>query len=167
MFDILDAMARNLARAMAALGGAVLIFVVLVACSSIIGRSLSGLGLSQIRGDFEIVELGVGFAVFAFLPWTQYMRANARVDLLEARFPLIVNKISDLVADLVVFAIALVLTWRLWLGMLDKKSYFETTFILQFPIWIAYLAGLVGLIVFSLVAFFCVLRSARNMRSHV
>ena len=163
MFEALDKIVSSLARFMAALGGIVLILTILVTCISIAGRSLSDFGLSQISGDFEIVELGVGFAVFAFLPWTQYARAHARVDLLEANFPRIVNKLADLAADLLLLAIAVVMTWRLWLGMLDKRSFGETTFILQFPIWTAYVAALAGMVAFVIVASFCVLRSARQM----
>ena len=52
--------------------------------------------------------------------------------------------------------------------MLDKKGYAETTFILQFPIWIAYAAGLIGAVVFAAVSVFCVARAIHDgaVRSH-
>ena len=55
------------------------------------------------------------------------------------------------------------IAWRPWLGMLDKKSYSETNFILQFPQWISYAAGLPGAVVFLIVASWCVLRPARKL----
>ena len=69
----------------------------------------------------------------------------------------------ELVADLLMLIAAALITWRLWQGMLDKKGYSETTFILQFPVWIAYAAGLVGAVVFVLVAIYCLWRSLRAL----
>lgn len=149
---------------MALVGGIVLIVLVCITCLSVIGRSLTIIGLNQIPGDFELVEYGVGFVIFSFLPWTQYARGHARVDLFTHNMGRLGNLIADLAADLLLFAIAIIITWRLWLGMLDKQSYGETTFILQFPIWYAYLAGLFGMVAFVLVALFCVLRSLRAFR---
>ena len=37
--------------------------------------------LGPVPGDFELVEVGTGFAVFAFLPWCQLKRGHATVDL--------------------------------------------------------------------------------------
>lgn len=161
MFDTLEKTVGFLARAMAILGGIVLIVLVAITCASIVGRSLTFIGLNQVNGDYELVELGVGFAVFAFLPWTQFSKGHARVDLFESAFARWQNLLSDLVSDLLLLAIALVGGYRLWLGMLDKLNYGETTFILQFPIWQAYATGVLGMAVFAIVAAFCVLRSLR------
>lgn len=162
MFDTLDKTVGFLARAMAILGGIVLILLVAVTCASIVGRSLTFMGLNQVNGDYEMVELGVGFAVFAFLPWTQYARGHARVDLFETAFARWQNLLSDLASDLLLLAIAVVGGYRLWLGMLDKLNYGETTFIMQFPIWQAYASGVLGMAVFVIVAAFCVIRSLRS-----
>ncbi len=162
MFDVLDKTVGFLARAMAILGGIVLILLIAITCVSIIGRSLTFVGLNQVKGDYELVELGVGFAIFAFLPWAQYAKGHARVDLFEAAMARWQNLVSDLASDLLLLAIAVIGGYRLWLGMLDKQSYGETTFILQFPIWQAYGAGVLGMAVFAIVAVFCVLRSLRS-----
>jgi TRAP-type C4-dicarboxylate transport system permease small subunit len=162
VFDVLDKTVGILARAMAILGGIVLILLIAITCVSIIGRSLTFVGLNQVKGDYELVELGVGFAIFAFLPWAQYAKGHARVDLLEAAMARWQNLVSDLASDLLLLAIAVIVGYRLWLGMLDKQSYGETTFILQFPIWQAYGAGVLGMAVFTIVSVFCVLRSLRS-----
>ncbi len=163
VYGLADRAAGLLARGMALLGGAVLIAVVVTTCLSIIGRALVPLGLAPVPGDFELVEMGVGFAIFAFLPYAQYARAHARVDLLAARFGARMNRVIDLVADIGMGVAAALIAWRLWLGMLDKRSYAETTFILQFPIWIAYAAALAGAIAFFAVALFCAWRAARAL----
>jgi len=161
MYRTLERGASLLAQALALLGGAALVALVVMTCLSISGRSLTALGLNQIPGDFELMELGVGFAVFCFLPWTQFSRGQARVDMFEPVFPPRLNALLDLVADLAALAVAGLIAWRLYLGTLDKLSYQETTFILQAPIWQAYAAACVGSAGFVLVSAFCVVRSAR------
>ncbi len=44
----------------------------------------------------------------------------------------------DIVSDVLMLVVWLVLTWKLGEGMLEKKEYLETTFILQMPVWWAY-----------------------------
>ena len=78
---------ERLARFMAILGGAVLIALIIIVTISVIGRGLNtfghsafitnwsqaasdaflATGVGPILGDFELVEMGVAFAVFAFL----------------------------------------------------------------------------------------------------
>lgn len=161
MIDRVDVFMRRLAAAMAILGGLALIGVVLSSVISIAGRALIPLGLGPIPGDFELVELGTGFAVFAFLPWCQITRQHAVVELLTMQFSDGVNRVIDLVSDLVMLGLALFIGWRHLLGMLDKMRYGETTFILQYPIWWAYAAGLLGAAAFILVSAHCVVLSIR------
>ena len=54
------------------------------------------------------------------------------------------QKTVDTVSDVLMLAVWLVMTWMLWQGMLEKKEYTETTFILQMPVWWAYAMCLVG-----------------------
>lgn len=165
MYRTLDRLARGLAIVMAWLGGAALIGIVLVSVLSISGRAgqVLGLPVTQIRGDTEWVEFGTGFAVFAFLPWCTYVRGHAAVDLLQPLFGALLNRVLDLVADLVIFGVAALIAWRTWAGMLDKRSYHETTFILRAEVWQGYAAAMIGAVAFVLVAAFCVLRSARAL----
>ncbi len=156
---------EGLARLTAFAGGLALLAVVVMTCISITGRALSGLvpGFGPIPGDFELVEIGVGFAIFAFLPWCQLKRGHATVDILQPRFGRAMNALVDFVSDILMFTAAALIGWRLWDGMLDKKDYGETTFILQFPVWIAYAAACAGALVFVLVSLYCILRSGRAL----
>ena len=74
-----------------------------------------------------------------------------------------INDFIDVTADLVMLIAAGLIAWRLALGMLDNKSYSETTFILQFALWISNAAGLPGAVVFVIVAGWCVLRPVRKL----
>lgn len=163
MYDLLETVANRLARGTALLGGAVLLLVVAMTCVSITGRALVPLGLGPVHGDFEWIELGVGFAIFAFLPWCHLQRGHASVDLFQPIYPPLMNRVIDFVVDIVMFLAAFIIAWRLWLGLLDKQRYGETTFIVQFPIWIAYAACLFGAVAFAIVVAFCILRSGRAL----
>lgn len=165
MLDRIDKVMRRFAAVLAILGGLALVAVMLSTVASVTGRALIPLGLSPIRGDFELVELGTGFAVFAFLPWVQINRQHASVEILTMHMSARTNRIIDLVADILMAMIAVLLAWKHWQGTLDKLAYGETTFIIQYPIWWAYASGLVGAIGFVIVSFWCVFLSFRALVS--
>lgn len=148
-----------LARAAAIAGAMVLVLLVALTVASIVGRSMIPFGLQPIAGDFELVELAMGPVVFAFLPWCHLTGGHASVDILTARFGAAAQRVILLVGDLLMLAAALLIAWRLWLGMLDKLAYAETTFIREIPVWWAYAAALPGACVFVLVAAWCAWRS--------
>jgi TRAP-type C4-dicarboxylate transport system permease small subunit len=47
---------------------------------------------------------------------------------------------------LVSLAVAVLLAWRTWAGLLDYRQYVETTAILRIPIWWAYVPALASLV---------------------
>ena len=145
-------------------GGAALIIVLTLTVVSIVGRGMIFLGLGPIPGDFELVEAGTAFAVLAFMPLCQFHRGHVTVDLFLSRLGRRPNAMIDVVANLLMTIASAILTWRLYDGMLDKRSYSETSFILQFPIWWSYAACLLGATVFTLVCAYTVLRSLREVR---
>jgi TRAP-type C4-dicarboxylate transport system permease small subunit len=122
----------------ALLGGIVLVAITLMVVASVTGRALIGAGLGPVPGDFELVEVGVGIAIFFFLPWCYLRGGHATVDMLYMHVPRWAQKMVDTFSDLLMLAVWLVLTWKLWEGLLEKKEYTETTFILQMPVWWAY-----------------------------
>jgi TRAP-type C4-dicarboxylate transport system permease small subunit len=164
MYRQLERLAEGIARVMAWAGGIALIALIVMSCLSILGRAgqVSGLPVTSIRGDTEWVEFGTGFVVFAFLPWCTLMRGHASVDLLAPLFGRF-NRVLDLLAEVSILIVAALIGWRLWLGLLDKRGYHETTFILRAEVWLGYAAALIGAVAFAVVAAFCVLRAARAL----
>ena len=143
-----------LARALAILGGLVLVVITLLTVVSITGRAFVRQGLGPIPGDFELVEAMTAFAVFSFLPWCQLRRAHATVDVFTSFFPDSVNRVIDLVTEVLMTIIIVLIAWRLWYGMMDKIRYGETTFILQFPVWWGFAAAMCALVVAVLISFY-------------
>jgi TRAP-type C4-dicarboxylate transport system permease small subunit len=156
---------HGLARYVAIAGGVVLTAIVIITVLSVVGRAFIWAGLGSIRGDYELVEAGVGFAIFAFLPWTHLTRGHAVVsvftDFLSAR----ANAWIMVVSDALMLAIAAFIAWRHLLGTIDKFNYGETTLLLRMPLWWAYAAGLVGAAVLVIVAVYVLVRSVREALS--
>ena len=162
---------NGLARLMALLGGLVLTALIVLTCVSVIGRTINSLlhsgwivailgdtartlldtGVGPILGDFELVQAGMAFAIFAFIPYCQITSGHATVDLFTSGLSVQTNRFIQLVVDVVFAAILILIAWRLYEGMLDKMRYRETTFLLQFPIWQSYAASLAGAVVSGLV----------------
>lgn len=135
------------ARWSALVGGLVLCALTILIVASVSGRALIGLGLGPVPGDFELVEMGTALAVFLFLPWCYLRGGHATVDLLYMHLPRWLQRTVVSLSDLLMLAVWLVLTWRLWEGMLEKRQYLETTFILQMPIWWGYALCVVGAVI--------------------
>ena len=166
MYLTLERIAETIARVLALAGGAVLLGITAMTVVSIIGRALVpfDIELGPIRGIYDFTEIGMAAAVFAFLPWAQFKEAHARVDLFQFAIPPQMDRFLDLLFNIAMVFVATIGAWRLYLGMLDKQSYSETTLIAQIPVWQGYAGGLVGAVGFALVAAFCVLRAAHRLR---
>ncbi len=165
MYRSLNRVVEMIARALALAGGAVLLGITLLTCFSIAGRALLPLdiGLGPIRGIFDMTEIAIAAAVFAFLPWAQLRETHARVDLFQWAIPRKADQFLDIVFNASMAFVAFIGTYRMYLGMQDKLSFGETTLIAQIPVWQGYAAGLVGAIGFVIVALFCTLRAMRRL----
>jgi TRAP-type C4-dicarboxylate transport system permease small subunit len=152
----------RLASTVAILGGVALVIVTVVTVVSVAGRALIPLGLKPILGDYEIVQIGVLFAIFCSLPLTQYLRGHADVALLTDRFAPRVAAAIELVMDVLTLIAFVFVVWRYTLGMLDKYGNREMTLILHMPVWAIYAAGMVGGLTAVAVAIYCVVRSLAN-----
>jgi TRAP-type C4-dicarboxylate transport system permease small subunit len=172
-----------LARALAILGGVVLVAITALTMASILGRAvvtvayshtpdylafldlplgwlragarvLASHGIGPVPGDYEMVQDGTGFAIFAFLPWCQLNRGHATVDVFTSFLPDWTNRWIDLVSELLMTAVILLIAWRLGVGAVDKMRYGETTFILQYPVWWGYAFAMVGAVVAVIVSLY-------------
>lgn len=163
---------EKLAKGFALLGGAALSLLILITCASIAGRLLNSvfhsdwsqtsiptlanyllaIGVGPINGDFELVEAGMVFAIFAFLPLCQWHGAHAKVIIFTSKLP---HRAQQFIVAVIecVFALALIIIARqLFEGMDSKRSSGQVTFLLEFPLWWSYALGLVAAVVTALVS---------------
>lgn len=140
---------RRVTEAWALAGGLLLIAVVLVNAASLAGNILFA---QPIAGDFEIVEVGVAVAVFAFLPYCQVTGANVTADIFTANASRAWQSAFAVLAALIALGFGCLLLWRMSLGLMDFREYREVTTIYQFPLWIAFVPILVSLLLLVLAA---------------
>lgn len=182
---MLFTLVERLARFMAILGGLVLTALIALTCVSVLGRGLNtfghsafltsmsesaakaliATGVGPVFGDFELVEAGISFTIFAFLPICQLRKAHATVDVFASHFPRGLNRFLSTFWEVLLSAVILLITWRLFVGMEDKMRYSETTFILQFPIWWSYALSFGAAAIASVVAIYCAAASVVELIS--
>ncbi|WP_299722688.1 TRAP transporter small permease [uncultured Tateyamaria sp.] len=160
-----------LSRASAVIGGIVLVGLVVLTTLSIIGRELSKLGhawpegwlgqmliasgVDEINGTYELTEAGVAFAIFAFFPVCQFHGNHATVDVFTSALPRRALGWLRAFWELVLAAIIVFISLRLYEGMLRYLGNGETTLFLQFPVWWAYAASVGASIIASLTSLYC------------
>lgn len=174
---------NGLARLFALAGGAVLSALILLTCVSILGRSLNSilhadliqtalpglaqtlldLGIGPINGDFELVEAGMAFAIFAFLPICQLNGAHAAVDIFTQTLSHRVQRTLRVVIELVFAVVMILIAWQLYQGTLSKLASGQTTFLLEFPLWWSYALSLTAAIATAVVASYLALMRLSEM----
>lgn len=201
-FDRLEQAFRRFAAFIAILGGLGLIAATLVTCVSIIlkmvRRLLDGLfaasyagdvpwaNIRSILGEEELVTYGVGFALFAALPWVMIEKGHIKIDLFERFFGEWFNRFLDLLGDLSFAIIAYLIFTRQWFLIFkkarrsqepmlsevtqgnwavigDRLRDTQESQILGLPLWPTYIVAEICVFFFLVVAVFCVVRSARAL----
>ncbi|MEM8662883.1 MAG: TRAP transporter small permease [Pseudomonadota bacterium] len=137
----LVAVLRQLITGWALLGGAVLLAVVAMNVGSVVSGAL----WRPFPGDFELTEVGVAVAVFAFLPYCELTGANVTADIFTQRAQPRTIAILKVAGSLAAFLFAALLVWRMSAGAIDQKTFNYTTTILRVPIWWAYVPILISL----------------------
>lgn len=174
----MDKVSRWLAYA----GGLVLVIIAAMTVISTIGRAFVGLqiGLGPIPGDFELVESGTAVAVFFFMSWCQLNQGHVTVDIVSDYFPQSVNRTLVLLGNILIFLVAFVIAWRLWMGFGEQVTWFEqpvrdvlgfgykpftnnTTYILGMPFWYSYLLCFIGAFFFTIISAYTVWRALNDL----
>jgi len=162
----------KLSRGFAYMGGLMLVALIVLTCLSVVGRKLNDVlhglvadgvavgpaswlldaGVGSIHGDFELIEAGIAFAIFAFLPLCQITGGHAAVDIFTAKLPPRADRVLRAVTELVFAAVLVLIAVQLGAGMVSKQQSGQTTFLLQFPLWWAYALALTGAAAAAVVA---------------
>lgn len=132
--------ASSIITAWALFGGFMVLAVVAINVISVVGAVF----WRPFPGDFELTEMGIAVAAFAFLPYCQLTGANVTADIFTARASRRWVAFFGLLASIVALGFAALLVWRMYYGLLDKQLYNYTTAILQVPIWWAFVPALIS-----------------------
>lgn len=177
---------QSLARLTALAGGIVLLVLIVLTTLSILGRSISkflhldffdttltglsqfilDLGVGEINGSYELLEAGVAFAIFSFLPICQFYGAHATVDVFTSFLPDRANRWIAAFWEVVLAAVIILIIVQLYGGMERYIRNGQTTLFLQFPVWWAYAASFAAGVVACMTAVYCAItRIAEAMRN--
>lgn len=162
----------TLARVLAIVGGLTLTALIVMTCLSIVGREINafmagafmqgampgladailGLGVGQVKGDAELVEAGMAFTIFCFLPLCQITAGHASVDIFTGQMSQKTNRVLRAIAEIGFAFVLILIAWKLKDGTVAKYGNGETSWLLQFPIWWAYALSLFAAVAAAVVA---------------
>lgn len=148
--------------ALALVGGLVLTGLMLMSIASIAGRALFNKPLS---GDFELVEIGSGLAIFLFLPACQLRGANVIVDFFTTGMSRRGQSRLDAFGALLYTLAAALFAWRLVFGGLDYLRYGEKTMVLGLPLWWSFVLIIPAMVWLVLVSAYTVSRHVKSARA--
>jgi TRAP-type C4-dicarboxylate transport system permease small subunit len=149
----------RLGLGLALLGGALLLALAGLVTFSVLQRWLTR---QPVAGDFELVSLGSGIAVFGFLAYGTLMRANILVDTFTQRLPGRLQQALDGVWMLLWAAVLAVMAYQLCIGGLETRANGTTTMVLGITTWWAMLLGALGFAAAALAALSWALRFAQG-----
>ncbi|RME18402.1 MAG: TRAP transporter small permease [Alphaproteobacteria bacterium] len=186
----------GLSKLMAIIGGAVLSALVALVVLSIVGREINALlhsdfaqthmkgladwllalalpgpwgpiSIGPVNGDYELVEAGMAFTIFAFLPLAQMSGSHATVDVFTSMMSERTNRVLRAISEVAFAVVLVIIAIQLLKGTESKMHRHQTTFLLQFPVWWAYAASLVGASVAAVVSIYtAIVRVAEMVTGH-
>ena len=133
-------------------------------------KFLLDLGIGEINGSYELLEAGVAFAIFSFLPICQFYGVHATVDVFTSALPRTFNRWLGAFWEVILAMMILLLIWRLFSGLERYYGNGETTLFLQFPVWWTYACSFAAGVVACIVAVYCAamrLREAATGRDYL
>jgi TRAP-type C4-dicarboxylate transport system permease small subunit len=123
---------HNVANALAIFGGLLSCIMAVLVTVSVGGRYLFS---APVPGDYDLVGILCGSAIFAFLPYCQLNRGNVLADFFTQSAPARVKSALDAGGNVLFLAAIIMLTWRLYFGMLEMRQSSEQIAAFRFYRW--------------------------------
>jgi TRAP-type C4-dicarboxylate transport system permease small subunit len=123
---------HRIARILAIIGGILSCAMAAVVTISVAGRYLLA---APINGDYDIVGILCGCAIFAFLPYCQLNRGNVLADFFTQKASPSTKAALDAFGNLLFLLAIIMFTWRLYFGMLEMKQSSEQIAAFAFYRW--------------------------------
>jgi TRAP-type C4-dicarboxylate transport system permease small subunit len=122
----------GIAKVLAILGGVLSCAMAVIVTVSVIGRYLFS---RPVPGDYDIVGILCGCAIFAFLPYCQLRRGNVFVDFFTTKVSPRTKAVLDAAGSAIYLAAAAMFAWRLYYGMLELRQSGEVIAAFNFYRW--------------------------------
>lgn len=173
----------NLSRLMALLGGVMLLAVIFLTVYTVVtraldrvfhwmvssdvmaafGQSMIDAGVGPMLGTFELIEAGIAFVIFAFLPICQMTGGHATVDIFTSVMSVRTNRILRGLTEVVFAAVLVLIAAQLYGGLMSKFNSGQTTLELQLPVWYSYAIAMVGAVLSAVVSVYLAVVRATEM----
>jgi TRAP-type C4-dicarboxylate transport system permease small subunit len=143
----------HVANVLAVVGGVLSCIMAMVVTVSVAGRYAFS---APINGDYDIVGILCGCAIFAFLPYCQLHRGNVLADFFTQKASARTKAALDAFGNLIFLLAVIMFTWRLYYGMLDLRQSAEQISAFAFYRWwtvpfdIFCMIVLIGAVLYSL-----------------
>lgn len=139
-------------RGLALVGGAFLVVATVITVVSVIGRYAFGM---PVPGDYELVEITCAVGVFLFFPYTHAVNGNIAAEFFTSGLSERQRRFLDIGNDVVFTLVAILLTWRLAAGLVDKFDTGASTVLIGIPLWWAYSVAVLSMFLLVIV---CLIR---------
>lgn len=147
---------------LAIFGGFLACAMALLVTVSVTGRYLIA---EPVPGDYDLVGIISGCAVFAFLPYCQLMRGNIVVDFFTTNVPARGKAVLDGIGTFLYLGIAVIFTWRMYYGMLELREYSEVIAAFNFYRWWTLPLNIFCMIVLIVVIVYTLIRDVDDIRT--
>jgi TRAP-type C4-dicarboxylate transport system permease small subunit len=160
-----DAFGRALYRicvVLAIFGGLLASGMAAMVTISVAGRYLFS---APVPGDYDLVGIIAGCAVFAFLPYCQLVRGNVVVDFFTTGVSARGKAVLDAVGSLLYLLVAVIFTWRMYFGMLEFRANNEQIAAFGFYRWSTIPLNIFCMIVLIVVIAYTLMRDIDDVRT--
>jgi len=123
---------HSVATALAIFGGLLSCAMATVVTISVIGRYLFSW---PVPGDYDIIGILCGCAIFSFLPYCQLKRGNVLADFFTQKASPRTKAMLDAMGNLFFLMATIMFTWRLYYGLLEMKQSSEQIAAFAFYRW--------------------------------
>lgn len=142
-------------------GGLVFVALVLMSIVSITGRKLLSL---PVPGDVEVLQMAAAPACAAFFAFCHLTSCDVKVDFFTAKLSEARVHLLDALGSLLFGLVGAVLAWRSALGAWGVRESEETSMILAWPLWVAQMLMVPGLVLMALSGFYMVAHHLERSR---
>jgi len=147
---------------LAIFGGGLACIMATLVTVSVTGRYLIS---EPVPGDYDLVGIIAGCAVFAFLPYCQLRRGNVVVDFFTTNVPPRAKAALDAIGTFFYLIIAVVFTWRMYFGMLELADNNEVIAAFTFYRWWTIPLNILCMLVLIVVIFYTLTRDIHDVRT--